>query len=180
MNGSLQTKDGRQFSIELFNPSETEQAYESFRSVVAERVFLLRESITRDEIDKWSAGWSENGVNSLFLVARLSGTIIGGITLTKDSSSPKIDHVRTLGIWLLREYRGFGIGMALVQNAIDWARSVKTLRKIILGVWSVNEPAISLYRKTGFSVDGVRRGMALIDGNYVDEVLMSLDLRSQE
>jgi RimJ/RimL family protein N-acetyltransferase len=46
------------------------------------------------------------------------------------------------------------------------------LEKISLTVFSTNKPAISLYRKLGFEVEGISKKQYKIEGKYVDEVTM--------
>jgi RimJ/RimL family protein N-acetyltransferase len=41
-------------------------------------------------------------------------------------------------------------------------------------VLSTNEAARALYRSIGFAVEGVPREDCLIDGEYVDDVLMAI------
>ena len=39
-----------------------------------------------------------------------------------------------------------------------------------------NDAALRLYESAGFVVEGVQRGEFFLDGEYVDDVLMALDL----
>lgn len=54
-----------------------------------------------------------------------------------------------------REWRGRGVGSALMASAIDWARECG-LHKLSLGVFAHNAAAIALYRKYGFVEEGRR------------------------
>jgi ribosomal protein S18 acetylase RimI-like enzyme len=54
-----------------------------------------------------------------------------------------------------QEWRGQGVGSALLAAAIDWARE-NGLHKLSLGVFAHNAAAISLYRKFGFVEEGRR------------------------
>lgn len=54
-----------------------------------------------------------------------------------------------------RDWRGRGVGSALVAAAIEWGRE-RGLHKLSLGVFSHNDAAIALYRKHGFEVEGRR------------------------
>ena len=72
-------------------------------------------------------------------------------------------------------HRRRGVGRALVLAAIAAAREAGALR-LTLRVLSHNTDARSLYAACGFEVEGVLRGYFLLDGRYVDDVLMALDL----
>ena len=54
-----------------------------------------------------------------------------------------------------REWRGQGVGAALLVAATDWARA-RGLHKLSLGVFAHNEAALGLYRKFGFVEEGRR------------------------
>ena len=54
-----------------------------------------------------------------------------------------------------REWRGRGIGSALMHAAIDWARG-SGLHKLSLSVFAHNTAAIAVYRKFGFVEEGRR------------------------
>ncbi len=58
------------------------------------------------------------------------------------------------GMWVAPESRGRGIGRALVQSVIDWARG-EDYRRILLDVGDMNVPAIRLYESCGFLPTGV-------------------------
>ncbi len=56
---------------------------------------------------------------------------------------------------IAREWRGRGVGSALMAAAIDWARE-RGLHKLSLGVFAHNAAGIALYRKYGFVEEGRR------------------------
>jgi ribosomal protein S18 acetylase RimI-like enzyme len=58
-----------------------------------------------------------------------------------------------LGMLLLKQFRGLGIGSALMTAAIEWARG-RRLDKIFLEAWPHNAAAIALYEKFGFVREG--------------------------
>ena len=65
-----------------------------------------------------------------------------------------------------------GIGRALLQAAIDWARD-SGVRKLELHVFPWNEPAIKLYERFGFVREGYRKGHYSRAGEDVDAILMA-------
>ena len=60
-----------------------------------------------------------------------------------------------LGMTVAREWRGRGVGSALMEAAIEWARE-QGLHKLSLGVWPHNAAGLALYRKYGFVEEGRR------------------------
>ena len=80
------------------------------------------------------------------------------------------------GMLVDRAWRGRGVGSALVQASIDWARATG-LHKLCLEVFPHNEAAIALYRKFGFVEEGRRvRHYRRASGELWDSVLMGLAL----
>jgi RimJ/RimL family protein N-acetyltransferase len=69
--------------------------------------------------------------------------------------------------------RGRGVGTALLQAAVEWARS-SGVRKLELHVFPWNEPAMRLYEKFGFEREGYRKAHYRRDGKDVDAILMAL------
>jgi ribosomal protein S18 acetylase RimI-like enzyme len=75
-----------------------------------------------------------------------------------------------------REWRGRGVGSALVAAAIEWGRE-NGLHKLTLSVFPHNEAAIGLYRKFGFSEEGRReKQIRRASGEFWDLIEMGLQL----
>jgi RimJ/RimL family protein N-acetyltransferase len=82
------------------------------------------------------------------LVAVADGDIVGQLHV--DASSFGFGE---LGMLVAADWRGRGVGSALVAAAIEWARA-RGLHKLTLSVFPHNEAAIALYRKFGFVEEG--------------------------
>ena len=82
-------------------------------------------------------------------------------------------HVGVLGMALLPEFRGQGLGERLMREALDAAR-VFGLHRVELTVREDNKNAIALYRKIGFEVEGLMREAIKVDGVCQNMALMGL------
>src|SRR6266487_2501165 len=81
-----------------------------------------------------------------------------------------------IGMLVDRDWRGRGVGSALVRAAIDWARDQR-LHKLCLEVFAHNAAAIALYRKSGFVEEGRRvRQYRRASGELWDTIMMGLAL----
>jgi len=86
---------------------------------------------------------------------------------------PATRHGGVLGIGVLPEWRGRGVGGALIGRALEASRAFP-LARVELAVRADNARAIALYRKVGFAIEGRRLRAMLIDGIYYDDIMMSL------
>lgn len=84
-----------------------------------------------------------------------------------------VAHCGSLGMGLLPEYRGRGIGRQLLQACIAKARA-KGITRIELEVRADNTRAIGLYKALGFEVEAIKRQAMRFDGVYYDALQMSL------
>jgi GNAT superfamily N-acetyltransferase len=81
------------------------------------------------------------------------------------------------GMYVRPAYRRTGCGSALVDAAIEHARSVEGVAAIALGVTTAASAARALYERKGFVAWGVDRGALRIGDVAVDETGMLLQLR---
>ena len=80
------------------------------------------------------------------------------------------------GVFVAPSSRGKGLGRAVTVRAIETARGLPELKSLQLTVSITRDAARQLYRGLGFRVFGVEpRGLG-IDGEFVDEEHMILDL----
>jgi putative acetyltransferase len=82
-------------------------------------------------------------------------------------------HVATLGLGVHDAWTGRGIGTALLTALIDSADNWLGIWRLQLVVYVDNAPALRLYRRFGFEVEGTHRAYALRDGQYVDAYAMA-------
>jgi len=105
--------------------------------------------------------------NGRMLVAEVGDGIVGSVGLT---GSGLLD----LGMAVRTEWRGRGVGSALMDAAIDWARWSGAY-KITLQTWPHNEAAIRLYKRCGFEQEGyLRRHWRRRNGELWDAIVMGL------
>ncbi|MDX2248493.1 MAG: GNAT family N-acetyltransferase [Bacteroidia bacterium] len=84
----------------------------------------------------------------------------------------RVEHNVLLGVGVHENYRRRGIGTWLFTEIEKWAWD-QNIRRMELLVLTQNKPAISLYRKMGFQIEGTKRESYLLNGEYLDEYLMS-------
>ena len=153
-------------------------------------------ALARLDVSAWSA---ESGFPSVFervtatnapffgadnppeahLIAELNGSVVGYIRLKAPTRLPENAHVMQVqGLAVHPSARRRGIGAMLLDAAVQRLRERGT-RKLTLRVLSTNTAAIALYEWFGFTREGVLRDEFIINGRYVDDVLMGMPLEPQ-
>lgn len=116
--------------------------------------------------------------NAIEFMAVVDGKIVGSAGFEPVGTKYKVKHRAELGISVLKEYWGLGIGTALLEACIKCVREAD-YSQIELDVVADNEKAISLYRKAGFVEYGRNpRGFASKKSGYQELVLMRLELKA--
>jgi ribosomal protein S18 acetylase RimI-like enzyme len=99
-----------------------------------------------------------------------TGKLIGWIDFTK-GGFPEVEHAATIGMGVLYDFRGKGIGSELMERCIRSATKAG-LEKLDLEVFATNEAALSMYRKKGFVEQGRKIKARKFQGSYDDLILM--------
>jgi len=107
-------------------------------------------------------------------VAETEDGVVGRLSLGRDPH-PASRHVADLGLMVGAGHRRQGIGRALLQRSVAWARDVG-VRKLELHVFPHNEAAIALYESFGFRREGYRRAHYRRGRGFVDAILMAYDV----
>jgi ribosomal protein S18 acetylase RimI-like enzyme len=105
-------------------------------------------------------------------VAVSAGGVVGWCDVTP-KERPIYAHTGVLGMGLLPQFRGQGIGTHLIRSVLA-AASPARLHRVELTVREHNTGAIRLYRKVGFEVEGLQREAVRIDGIYENVVCMAV------
>jgi RimJ/RimL family protein N-acetyltransferase len=108
-------------------------------------------------------------------VAEAEDGLVGRLSLGRDPH-PASRHVADLGLMVAASHRRRGIGRALLDRAIEWAREVG-VRKLELHVFPHNEAALALYESVGFEREGYRRAHYRRGSGFVDAILMAYEVR---
>lgn len=108
---------------------------------------------------------------AVHLVALDGAEVVGWCDLRVKSAATQ-RHSAVLGMGLLAEYRGRGLGGRLLAATLEGGRA-RGLRRIELVVRTDNAPAIALYRRHGFVVEGTCRQYLSLDGVDHDALLMA-------
>jgi RimJ/RimL family protein N-acetyltransferase len=110
------------------------------------------------------------------LVAVVDRAVAGYASIGPAAPGPANEHVLMLhGLAVDPAHQGRGLARRLVAAAVDEARA-RGARRLRLRVLRHNAAARRVYEASGFVVEGVLREEFLLDGRYVDDVLMARQL----
>lgn len=124
---------------------------------------------TPEAIRKWIE--SIDPANNISLVVEHSGRIIGNGGFERHQG--RRSHVASLGMGLHDDFHGRGIGSRLMRELIGIADDWLNLRRIELTVYVDNVPAIALYKRNGFEIEGTHRDFAFRSGAFADAYAMA-------
>jgi RimJ/RimL family protein N-acetyltransferase len=148
---------------------------EMLRAIDAETRFMLfepgeRKTTLEQQLEQIKNILSQE--NSIILVAQSdAGQLVGYLT-GAGGIAERNRHCVEIVIGILKDFTGQKIGTKLFAELESWARS-QGIRRLGLGLMSVNETALALYTKMGFEIEGRKREVFYVDGEYIDEYIMS-------
>jgi RimJ/RimL family protein N-acetyltransferase len=174
---TVMLKDGRQVCIRTPVADDTPAAIEYIKTVFADDHFFLT---TAEEMKVWQTPEKEqehiqkyyDDENKLMVISEVDEQIVS-MSNIESGVKKRIQHVGYLGISILPDYRGIGLGTAVMEAMIEWGVAHPVIEKLTLGVWASNEPALRLYQKMGFVEEGRKvRDVKYANGYYDDCILM--------
>lgn len=119
-------------------------------------------------MEKW---FSNHGERYAVLVAEQEGQMVGWASLNPFSTRSAYNGVADLSIYIDRNQRGKGIGSILLTELGKLAKE-NGFYKIVLFTFAFNGLGQGLYRKLGFREVGIFEKQGIIDGSFVDVMIM--------
>jgi len=98
--------------------------------------------------------------------------VVGWCDIVRLYPHPGYEHNGRLGMGVVSAWRGLGLGKALLDRALAAAPAAGFTR-VELEVYASNSAAQALYRSRGFEVEGIKRGVRILDGRVDDIVCMA-------
>ncbi|MEO6772912.1 MAG: GNAT family N-acetyltransferase [Kofleriaceae bacterium] len=121
------------------------------------------------------ASFEDNPRVLLLVAARSSARdaeLLGELTVRGLSTRRAVQHVATLGMSVRADARGQGVGTALLAAALHWA-AAQGFTRVELYVYARNAPAIALYEKHGFVLEGRRKHFIRDGEEFLDDLVMA-------
>jgi len=147
----------------------------SFRTTFTEAkkttVLTQKELISKTNLQK----------NSIMLLAETKKEIIGMITCL-GGNLIKTKHIGTIvGFGVLPEFTKSGVGTALMNKLVNWAKKESLIERLEVSLYSDNYKVLKLYKKLGFVQEGLQKKASKgKNKNYQDIINLSLFLPKNE
>ena len=166
----MKTLSGQDVQIRRAEPDDHPAVYEIFNCA---KVFAGTLQLPYPSREQWRERLAKRGDGTHWLLAVVSGQVVGMLGLHTFPEKPRRRHVGTIGMGVHDDWQGRGIGTALLRAALELADNWLNLSRLELEVYTDNEPAIRLYERCGFEREGTLRQHAFRDGRYVDSYAMA-------
>jgi RimJ/RimL family protein N-acetyltransferase len=138
------------YSLRLADSGDFDAYMDAFEAVAAEGRWMGAEAPIDRVARRVGFDRAVARDDAVLFLAEAAGAVVGSIYAGLSGG------VVDLGMFVAAGHRGGGIGSALLEAVIDWARA-QNAHKVSLAVWPTNYPAIGLYARYGFRVEGARR-----------------------
>lgn len=158
------------FRVRPSHPGDARSFRELFRGIVAEERFIRTESVRRRAghyRKQLTRSW---GHDQASIVAVAGRRVVGHLSISREEH-PVNRHVASIGMMVAPDWRRRGVGAALMDEALRWAREMR-VEKLALTVYPDNEAARALYRRFGFVEEGRMTGHSKKAIGYRDEIVM--------
>ncbi len=174
-------KDGRRAIMRSPTYEDIPGMFEYLRLSAGETEFILRYP---EECDKYTVEGEKlfiDQINSTergaMLVCIVDGRLVGNCEV-RWSGNIKLRHRAVVGIAIIKEFWGQGIGTRFFEELIRIAEGNPELIQIDLDFVEGNTRARALYEKMGFRIVGLKpNALMLKDGTLLNEVHMSRPLK---
>lgn len=168
-------KSGERCTLRSPDADDAQAMLDFLKAVAAETDYMLRypDEVTMTVTDEKAFITAQaDSKKNMMIAALIDGKIAGNIGLNCISEKDKTKHRASIGIAVISEAWGKGIGSVLI-NEIICAAKCADYEQIELEVSEENKRAIALYEKLGFTQYGKRpNGFRLRSGKYMNELLM--------
>lgn len=178
-NKIINLKNGKETLLRNGEYADGEAVFVNFNETHAETDYLLsypdENSFDAQQEAEFLKEKAESS-NEIQIVAVVDGVVAGTAGIEAVGSKYKLKHRAELGIAILKEYWGLGLGKALMEACIECAKEAG-YTQLELNAVAENERAVALYKKMGFVEYGRNpRGFNSRVSGYQEVVYMLLEL----
>lgn len=158
----------RQYSVRPARADDADAICAIYNEGIADRGTLETEPRTPDERRGWL---SARDARYPVVVVESDGVVVGWASLNVFNARDAYRHVADISVYVARAARGKGAGTALLGRLVELGRE-SGFHKLVLAGFPTNAASVALYRRLGFREVGVYKEQGLLDGGWVDVLVM--------
>jgi len=128
--------------------------------------------LPHSSLQMWQTRLATPQPDAYLLVACIDEEVVGQCALHVETR-PRRRHVASLGMGVDERYRQRGAGTALMREMVSLCDSWLQVSRMELTVFVDNGPAIALYQRFGFEIEGTAKGFAMRQGELIDAHYMA-------
>jgi L-amino acid N-acyltransferase YncA len=151
-------------------PADAEAICRIYNQGIEDRLATLETALrTSEERRQWLA--SRGPRHPVIVSENAQGEVVGWGSLNVFNPREAYRFVADFSVYVERAWRGRGVGRALLGRLIELGRE-HGFHKLVLSAFPNNPGGMALYEKLGFQTVGVYREQGLLDGRWVDTIVM--------
>ena len=158
-----------EYTVRLATPDDAGAICEIYNQGIEDRVATLETELrTPDERRHWLV---QRSPRHPVIVAEAGPRIAGWGSLNAFNPREAYRYVADFSVYVERAFRGKGAGSALLGRLVELGRE-HGFHKLVLSAFPSNTAGMALYSKFGFRTVGVYKEQGVLDGQWVDTIIM--------
>ncbi|RYJ12847.1 GNAT family N-acetyltransferase [Halogeometricum borinquense] len=162
------------YSIRPARADDFDQLIDTIRDVTESSEYVVAESIAEQLLYEDTIVRHNTVESRVFFMAAHNDDILGWTHLDLPQIE-KLQNTVQVTVGVREAYRGRGIGSRLLERALEWAKA-NGYRKAYNSIPAINDEAIAFLEAHDWHTEGIRRDHYTLDGTFVDEVMMAVEL----
>lgn len=163
--------DATQVTLRPATPDDAAGIIAAVRSRSEERSYVLMDIYGKDAAAERAYLERLDRSRNLFLVATVDGAIVGILALLDMPLCRGAAQTLAAGVHLVREWRGRGIGSAMLRYGLRWA-AAHGFAAVAADLFTTNERSLHLFRKAGFREEACQRRAVRVGAGAISEVIL--------
>ena len=168
--------DATKITLRPARPDDAAAIIAAVRSVAQDRSYVLMELYGMDAAAQRAYLERLDREHNLFLVATVNDRIVGILALLDTLLCSTPEPALSVGVHIVSDWRGHGIGSALLRYAVRWAKE-HGYRRLETDIFTTNQRSLHLFNKAGFREDTCRRRSVQVGVQQINEVVLAKSLR---
>ena len=157
------------YRVRLATADDAAAICEIYNQGIEDRLATLETELrTPQERREWLAA---RGPRHPVIVAEHERQVTAWGSLNAFNARPAYRHVADFSVYVERGWRGKGVGRVLLERLVELGRELG-YHKLVLSAFPFNTAGVALYERLGFRTVGIYKEQGLLDGAWVDTIIM--------